>query len=295
MPHKHKAKVDASYYNLPPPKAAQSLSVKENATPKTTKPQTKSLKRKHARLDDDTPRAFTRLQSVYRPPRSGLDDGTRPSKQHKSSKATVAPLPLPTPKIQPHEPLSSFNARVDAALPFSGLSKRSHGGKEAEKGRQTKTERKMQKMQKEWREEEQRRRERLWEKEDETGIVGGEMSDLLKVAKKGKLKGGKTKNTGTENSAHRDDDDDDLWAHIKAVRIQGDNEKATNRSRGGLVGLHDVVLALPKWSNVTKGKKNFNNGKDNGGMKRQVDLAEERKNIVEGYRQMMRDKRGDDG
>lgn len=304
MPHKHKrdkGKNDASYYDLPPSKTAQSLPVKIAATTtNNTKPQPKLLKRKHPRLDDDTPRAFTRLRSGYPPPRSGLDDGTRPSKKHTCaysstrSKTIVPSLSLPVLTIQSHEPLSSFNARVDAALPLTGLSKRSNGGREVEKGRKTKTERKMQKLQKDWREEERRRKEKLSGEEDEAAIDGRGMSDLLKVAKNGKLIGGKRKRRGTGDSAHMGDDDDP-WAHIKAKGTEGNSEKAANGSRGPLIGLHDVVLAPPKWSQALKERENFNIGKVTGGLKRQVKLAEERKNIVENYKQMMRDKRGEDG
>jgi len=304
MPHKHKrdkGKNDASYYDLPPSKAAQSLPVKKaTTTTNTTKPQTKSSERKRPRLDDDTPRAFARLLSDYRPPRSGLDDGTRPSKKRKTSQLTTEskpiapPLSFSVPTIQAHETLSSFNARVDAALPFSGLSKRGGGGKEAEKERKTKTERKMQKMQNEWRAEERRRKEKLEESEDVAGLDEGGISDLPKVAKKGKRKGGRRKRIGGENGASMDDDDDP-WAHIKAKQIQGDDEKATNGSRGGLIGLHDVVLAPPKFPKANKEKEDFNIGKGTGGLKRQVELTEARKGIIEGYRQMMRDKRGEGG
>lgn len=304
MPHKHKrdkGKNDASSYDLPPSTSAQSLAVKKAATTMNTiMPQTKFLKRKHASLDDDTPRAFTRLRSGYRTPRSGLDDGMRRPQKYKSSnsntgsKTIVPSLSVPALTIQTHEPLSSFNARVDAALPLTGLSKRSGGGKEAEKERKTKTERKMQKMQKDWREEERRRKEKLWEQEDEAGIDGGGASDLMWFAKKGKRKGGKRKKGGAKHSAHMDDDDDP-WAHIKAKGTQDGDAKATNASKGGLIGLHDVVLAPPKWSKASKGKENLNIGKDVGGMKRQVELTEGRMNIVEGYRQMMRDKRRVDG
>lgn len=297
MPHKHKrdrGKIDVSCFDLPPSKGAHSLPVKKAATTTSnTKPQARSSKRKHARLDDDTPRAFTRLLSGYRPPRSGLDDGTRPSKKNKRSTpmaetSSAGPaLSLPAPTLQPRESLSSFNARVDAALPFSGLSKKSGAGKEAEKEKKTKTERKMQKMQNEWREEERRRREKLEQKRDEAGVDEGGIDDLLRVAKKTKRKGAK----GTVNGVDVMDDEEDPWAHIKAKRIQGDEERDVDGSRGGLVGLHDVVLAPPKLSKLAREKAYSVFGKGTNGLKRQVELTEARESIVEGYRQMMKDKR----
>lgn len=295
MPHKHKrdrAKNDASHYDLRPSKAAQSLPVKN-----TTLAKNPTKKRKRAQLDDDTPRAFTRLLTGYRPPRSGLDDGVRPSKKSKSSQPTTEtktiapPSTLPAPTIQPNEPLSSFNARVDAALPFSGLSRKSGGGKEVEKERKTKTERKMQKMQKEWREEEQRRKVKLEERDDEGGVDEGGVDDLLRVSKKVKRKGGKKKRAGNENEAHLDDDEDP-WAHIQAKRFEGGDASALKGSKGGLIGLHDVVLAPPKFTKLPRGKENHNIHKGTVGLKRQAELTEARQSIVEGYRQMMRDKRG---
>lgn len=291
MPHKHKrdkSKNDASSYDLPPINNAQSLPVKK-APPTTTDPS----KRKHARPDDDTPRAFTRLLTAYRPPRSGLDDGTRPSKKQNPTKTTmdhetIVPLTsLPTIRIQPHEPLSSFAARVDAALPFSGLSKKSGGGKNAERERKTKTERKMQRMQREWREEDRRRKEKAEEEEDHEAINEDGAVDPTKVARKGKKKGGKRKRGGGGVGAEVEDDEDDPWAHIRANR--------TDDSGAGLVGLHDVVLAPPKFTKVPKGKENVNIGQGAGGLKRQAELTEARRSVVEGYRQMMRDKRREEG
>ena len=295
MPHKHKrdrSKNDASHYDLPPSKSAHPLPVKSStSTITTTKPKPKPV-----HLQDDTPRAFTRLLTAYRPPRSGLDDGTRPSKKRKSSKISTSDdtveaslaTSLPPPTIQPHEPLSAFNARVDAALPFTGLSMKSGNGKDVATGRQTRMERKMQRMQREWREEEKRRKENLQEEKEEGAVDEEGPEELIKVRKK---RGKKRKNGSTENSAEMDDDDEDPWAHIKAKPI-GDGD---TRGIGGLVGLHDVVLAPPRFSKVPKGKENFGIRKGVGGLKRQEELSEARRSVVEGYRQMMREKRGEGG
>ncbi|KAK4692761.1 hypothetical protein P7C71_g4509, partial [Lecanoromycetidae sp. Uapishka_2] len=301
MPHKHKrdkSKTDLSFYDLPPSKRAQALPTSKSTSTNTdgkrsitnTKPNLISYKRKHASMQDDTPRAFTRLLTGYRPPRSGLDDGNRPSKKQKPTKLVAdentAPVlkALPTPTIQPFEPLSLFGARVDAALPFSGLTKKGGGGKEG-KERQTKTERKMQRMYREWREQDRRRKEKREEEADEKMDEGEE--EVLAM-KKGKRKSGKKKRGGPGNG-QRDDDDEDPWAHIQAKPI---DEVA---SRAGLVGLHDVVLAPPKFSKVPRGKKDLNIGKGEGGLKRQAELAEARRSVVEGYRQMMSQKRISDG
>lgn len=304
MPHKHKrdkSKSDASFYDLPPTKIAHPLPVKKLVTtPGKSGP--KPAKRKHAQLQDDTPRAFTRLLGDYRPPRSGLDDGMRPSKKarkkckckpgSKPDTVPLAPAPAAVPTIQPREPLSSFAARVDAALPFSVLSKKGGAAKEGGRERQTKTERKMQKMQKEWREEDRRRKEKLEEEGDENVDEQG-LDELVKTATKGKRKGGKKKRKGN-NQGGEVDDDDDPWAHIAAKRLEEEDAKTAPGSGSGLVGLHDVVLAPPRFSRVPKGKENL--GKDSGvGLKRQQELSEARMTVVEGYRQMMREKRGEGG
>ena len=303
MPHKHKrdkSKSDASFYDLPPTKIAHPLPVKRLTTA-AEKSGTKPAKRKHAQMQDDTPRAFTRLLGDYRPPRSGLDDGIRPSKKaRKQSKsgskpdtATLAPAPVAVPTIQPREPLSSFAARVDAALPFSGLSRKSGGVKEVGRERQTKTERKMQKMQKEWKEEDRRRKEKLEEAGNED-IDGDGWDESLRTAAKGKTKDGKNNRQG---SGHGDDfsDDDDPWAHLAAKRLEENGAKTPSGSGAGLVGLHDVVLAPPRFSKVPKGKAYLGIKKGVGGLKRQQELSEARMTVVEGYRRMMREKRGKGG
>ena len=300
MPHKHrrdKINDNPSCYDLPPSKSAHSLPAKRAKAGQNTQSHSKPTKHKHARLDDDTPKAFTRLLAAYRPPRSGLDDGNRPSKKRKTSKPTVEtkstnppPLSLPVPSIQPHEPLSSFNARVDAALPFSGLTRGNGGNKQASQGRKTKTERKMQKMQNEWRKEEQRRKEKLEEKEEEVDnrFDGHAVDDIARKAKKGKQKG--AKRSKGDDVYTEDLDDDDPWAHIKTKRAQ----ESSGGTSGGLVGLHDVVQAPPKLSKVPKGKNILKTERGSGGLKWQGELSEARKSVIESYRQMMVEKRAKD-
>lgn len=303
MPHKHKrdkSKSDASFYDLPPTKTAHTLPVKKLTT-MTAKPNTKPAKRKYAQVQDDTPRAFTCLFDNYRPPRSGLDDGIRPSKKTRRSSrfeskpdpTTPTPAPVAVPTIQPRESLSSFAARVDAALPFSGLSKRGGAAIEGSRERQTKTERKMQKMQKEWREEDRRRKEELEEEKGEDVDEEG-LDHLVKTTTRGKRKGGKKRRKGGDQSVVIDDDDDP-WAHIAAKRLEENGAKTAAGSGAGLIGLHDVVLAPPRFSRVPKREADFRIRKGVGGLKRQQELSEARMTVVEGYRQMMREKSGGGG
>lgn len=146
----------------------------------------------------------------------------------------------------------------------------------------------MQRMYKEWRTEEQRRREKRQEDDDEKegDVDEGGVNDMLSVTQNQKKKG---KKSGKRKRVD-DSEDDDPWAGIKAKKIEGVGEVKGGRG-GGLVGLHDVVQAPPKFTRVPKARGDVNIGKV-GGLKRQVELSEARRSVVEGYRAMMREKRG---
>jgi len=168
--------------------------------------------------------------------------------------------------------MSAFSARVDAALPVRGLTakgKKMEGG-----GRQTKTERKMQRMQREWRVEEERRRVK---REEERGWEGGN-AGAVGMVRRGEKKGGKRKD---------EEEEGDLWAGIAAKPLQ--------QEEGGLVGLHDVVLAPPKFRKMPGERyKVGGGGKGVGvGLKRQAELGEARRSVVEGYRALMRQRGGE--
>ncbi len=204
-----------------------------------------------------------------------------------NAEASLPPAhPEPTieaPTRQHNESLSSFAARVDAALPLSGVQKRSGTVKGLEDGRQTRTERKMQKMYKQWREEDKRMKEEAEEALSE--VVNKDDEDVVKAmgvleaSSKRQAKRRRGKQAAGDN---RSSDDEDPWARIKAKRKQ-------DESTGGLVGLHDVVQAPPRFTKVPKGSVAFKTGQ--GGLKRQAELGEARQSVVEGYRQMMKYKR----
>ena len=296
MPHERdKLKSDASFYDLPPNKIADNVPVKKNLTTTaiTANRKTKPAKRKHAQTQDDTPRAFTRLLGNYRPPRSGLDDGIRPAKKARRSlkvePANLAPASVAVPTIEPREPLSSFAARVDAALPFSGLSRKVSAAKQGGRERQTKTERKMQKMQEEWRKEDRRRKEKMEEERDKD-VDEEALDEIVKVASRGKSKGSKKRRKGGDHAGVTDNDEDP-WGYI-AVKRREENEAKTAAGPGaGLVGLHDVVSAPPRFSRVPKARADSCIKNRIGGLKRQHELSEARMSVVEGYRKMMREMR----
>ncbi|KAL8767014.1 MAG: hypothetical protein Q9209_006368 [Squamulea sp. 1 TL-2023] len=308
MPHKHRRlkETDASYHELPSTTVARPLPVSKIS--KTHQPQ-KVLNRKND-AKDDTPRAFARLMMYtstgHKTPR-GLDDGTKPlaSKKRKrgSNDEEQAAVAVPDsnhnseakiPRILPGERMAEYSARVDQALPVVGLVTKGKGVGGL-KERQTKTERKMQRMQKEWREEEARRRAKLQEaeeeaeEEEEEAEGGGRVT--LGATGKGKGRKGKRRKKKGGSGGEGSDDDDDPWAVVAANRKRQQEEKEKGEGKGGLVGLHDVVQAPPKFTKVPMKKVDVADVVRKGGLKRQMELSEARMSVVEGYRQMMRERR----
>ena len=302
MPHKHTRRTTlASSYDLPPTSLARPLSTYKpkilKSTPKvSSRPQTTPKPSSTAYTLDDTPRAFTRLISYCPPPRAGLDDGHEPKSRKRKRSAVSEAKPETTvkkpvvaagsaPRILPGESMSSFSARVDAALPVAGLTaKGKKAGAGIDRGRQTKTERKMQRMQKEWREEERRLKEKREEAQEEEMDKEDDYDALVAGWTTGK-KGGKRKGHGNDL-----DEEEDPWAHIAAKPVLHDEQKT--QATGGLVGLHDVVLAPPKFVRPPREKIIRIGGKNNVGvgLKRQAELGEARKQVVENYRAMVKEK-----
>ncbi|KAL9118172.1 MAG: hypothetical protein Q9187_005283 [Circinaria calcarea] len=226
-------------------------------------------------------------------PRPGLDDGIIKSKKRKRlaepSESTAQPAdPVKNPKIphiMPGERMSDFAARVDAALPVSGLIGKGGKGLPGVKAPQTKMERRMQRMQKEWREVEARRKEKLEAAMEEAEDEDEDLKISSRIPKSVSSKKGKRR---------KDSDDEDPWTAV------GKPQSAQITS-GGLVGLHDVVQAPPQFSKVPKNKFKIQNGaKINvldvpstaGSLRRREELGETRKSVVEGYRQMMKVRKG---
>ena len=320
MPHKHRlssSSQSALEHDLPPSALARPLSVtkaklkslspKHPASKHSPKPsftrngvlnqsRPTKIKRKRKDIDDDTPRAFTRLLSQYHPPpRSGLDDGApKPSKKRKTSATAmltaIESTSLQKPAILPGESLRDYSARVDAAIPVAGLAKGRHRTTELKdlKGlerRQTKAERKMQRMQKQWREEEARRKAKRDEEREEAEKM--ESGDEVTIHARQKTKKGKRGKSKMGGDVRADEDEEDPWAAVAKKRM--DTSAAEG---GGLVGLHDVVLAPPKLAKLREEKLKV--GEGSGGMgvglKRQAELSETRRRVVEGYRAMMKER-----
>ena len=229
---------------------------------------------------------------------SGLDDGFAKKQSKKRKRATENAEPVMDdkksqeliPTIKAGERLSDFAVRVNMALPVAGLVRNKRKDPLGLKGSQTKMERRMQRMQKDWREVEAKKKEKLEEareeaeeEDEETG--NGQRLSLAAGGKKSK-KGKRRKIIGKEGG-----DEDDPWAVLKAAR---------NNKSSGLVGLHDVVQAPPQFSKVPKEKFRVKNGarvdvadvpSAAGSLRRREELGQARRSVVEGYRKMMQGKR----
>ncbi|KAJ5800224.1 uncharacterized protein N7518_002292 [Penicillium psychrosexuale] len=264
--------------------------------------------------EDDTPKAFRRLmqyQQTGRRAPSGLETGERPNKRKrnatedstasskKPAKAAETQKPKPavkekteTPKIMPGERLAEFVARVDREMPLSQMTKSVKTGdaKNKEQHKRTKHEKHLLRLQKGWREQdakirdkEQEEREereeemeaelRQW-KEWEIEAAGGKK----KAAKKSKKKG-----TNANGDADSGDDDPDPWAKLK----KRDEERKRNPFE---VAKAPPQLVKPREIFKVRGGAKVdvaNVPAAVGSLRRREELAGERRNIVEEYRKLM--------
>ncbi|KAM0700593.1 hypothetical protein Q7P35_012314 [Cladosporium inversicolor] len=310
MPTKHTRKTqNANDFNLAPTTSAQPLaaytktgSKKTNAklapkrgTAKAKPKPASDLKPRRNRKDivegygvDDTPRAFQRLiaQQTNKRHLSGLDDGEdrrakKPKTAAKAAKDAEAQA-AEMPKIQPGERMSDYNARVDQAIKVSGLIQK---GKAVEgiKERRTKKEKQMHKLYATWREEEakiqeqkEEAREKQEELEEENAAKYGEEVNSV-------FKGKRARAIGESN-----DKEGDIWAELKL-------------KRGQKAKLNDVVQAPPELIKVREKFKPIRGAKvdvanvpvASGSLKKREELGDARREVIERYRAMMREQRGD--
>ena len=260
--------------------------------PNASTPTTSSIanvKSKKSRADrdlskSDTPRAFSRLFQPYRPPRSSEDDGVRRAKRRKviASSDVTDKSGLEANRSGPHVQNAKEHLRKDNGGKDPRPSKPKLSLKDLSKASKTRLEKKMQKMQKEWRLEDERlkaKRQKMGEEREgfvdeenveEMGVdVPSEGSRASKKRKKGK--------------------EVEIWE-------AAGTEKKSGRSSGqrGLVGLHDVVQAPPRLKRPGIFQSDHSKTAA-GGLKRQAELSEGRKQVIEGYRAMMKQKREADG
>lgn len=321
-----------STFDLPPTVFAKALPTYDPHKKKTNnkKNQNKKVEPKkkpsafETKLEngDDAPKAFRRLmqfqQDKAKPSSSGLDTGESrkrkrdagDDKQRKkknepaatSVKESAAGSDIP--KILPGEKMADFAARVDRELPLSAMKKSNKPASsdmpKIREERVTKHEKRLLKLQRQWREEEAQIRDKEnAEKEDREA----DMEDQLHLwkewaAEAGTGKGKKNPTTtkkknrgkGRDHQAGDSDidDDPDPWAKLK-------NPERMNKPANPL----DVAQAPPQ---LTKPKEKFkvrggarvdvaNVPAAVGSLRRREELAGERRNIVDEYRRKMAEKR----
>jgi hypothetical protein len=240
--------------------------------------------------------------------RKGLDDG--PSQKPKNAKARAGAndkngaeeaeeqdtvdseaQPQAIPKIMPGEKLSDFAQRVNQALPLSGLQKSGKKVEGLKDHRVTRHEKKLKRLQKGWREEEARIREKeaeerelAEEEQDEQDAMWEDKTvDFPTAGKSGKNKKGKKKLRAGEVDLK----EEDPW-------------KKLTREREQRKGLHDVVQAPPTFDRVPREIFKVKNGAKvnvgnvpnaSGSLRKREELGEERQTIIDTYRKLMAAKR----
>lgn len=294
---------------MPPSEIAKSLSTARGAKENgvfTTDQAPKKTKRKRKNDTDDTPKAFQRLMMFQQGKKlpKGLDDGVQKTKKQKKAEnaakegraAPVVENTAEMPTIRPGEKLSDFSARVDAALPVAGLiNKSGKNGKDplGLKVGRTKTEKRMHRMYAEWRVDEEKiqdkRQEAMEIAEEEQLDENGKVKVSWKMDDDETSSGKKKKGKGKKKKAigEIDDGDDDPWAVLKAKRGEGPNR------------LSDVYQAPPTFTRIPKEKFKVRGARVEvddvpraaGSLRRREELGEERKTVVEAYREMMQKNR----
>ncbi|KAK5047017.1 hypothetical protein LTR84_006959 [Exophiala bonariae] len=225
--------------------------------------------------EDDTPKAFARLmafQNEGKRVRSGLDDGLRqekkkkknnnkkdntnnggnktqteesPSTAHATANAATAPSHA-LPKILPGERLSDFSLRVDQSLPLTGVPK--HSTRNTVPGLDIKTpltkhNKRLARMQRDWRAQEAKIRDREEEaadedaeKREEEGLLwlGVDVESGVMAGKSGK---------GKKKRRREVADEGDPWKVLERKRREEERarereeaEAGVARGGGGFVG-----------------------------------------------------------
>ncbi|KAK2742931.1 hypothetical protein FQN57_005061 [Myotisia sp. PD_48] len=351
MPHKHKRKQDdESIYDLPPSARAKALPPRSTTifTESSNKASRKRKKPSHKNdPQDDTPREFARMMRHFQPSknepkpdtdvsekgnrkrkRDGSDSRNNNTKSTKNKTAQQADHAVGKPsselskiKILPGERISDFAARVDRALPLSNIAKHSADSNKAGKkdssfskireDRRTKHERRLLRLQSQWREDDAKFREKREEQQEEHDAENEEVNALWSQWEKEAGKGPKAKGKGQQGKKKKkkkdskkngidgedeedevEDSDGDPWAVLK--------KKKSGKTRS--TDPFDVALAPPE--KLVKPRELFKvhgvrgakvNVADvpvaSGSLRQREELATERQNIVEQYRRLMANKR----
>lgn len=216
--------------------------------------------------------------------RSGLDDGVDGKRLVAEPEAR---RDADTPRIRPGEDLRSFAARVDAALPVSGLAKKGviKDGKDelGLKVSRTRKERKMHKLYEQWRVEDRKIQEQKQEEQELAAEKEFDNDDALmpeSFAPTATTEDGDP--VDKKKSRRRNKNDDDPW--LELIRKRAEVK----------VGLHDVAQAPPQLhKRVSKplqvrGAAVDVDGipKSAGSLRRREELQAVRSDVVEAYRKI---------
>jgi hypothetical protein len=216
---------------------------------------------------------------------AGSDDDSKTTLNKANATADAKQIP----KIQPGESMAEYSARVDAALPLSGVAKSGKKIAGIADHRVTKHEKRLKRLQAGWREEEARIRDKeaeeaeLAEEElDEQALIWEDKTEEVVPGLKAngkKVKAAKRKKLVGEVDNHSEDE----WEALKKKREQRK-------------GLHDVVHAPPTFSKVPReifkvkngAKVNVNNVPNAAGsLRKREELGEERRTLIDTYRELM--------
>jgi hypothetical protein len=243
------------------------------------------------------------FQRTGKRPTHTLDDGTiqkgkkRKREAEDAAKAVGKATDMPantseTPtaeppkmKILPGERLADFAARVDQTLPITGLKTKGHSSKipgVRTEERKTKHNRRLERIQKEWREEETRRKEKLEEAMEEEEKDAERQERLWDGFKAGGSK--KTKKKKGDKLGSDQGDDEDPWAELE------DRKQDTKQKN-----LQDVVKAPPRLKGVKSNLKHYGTvGVDVrnvpgsvGSLRKREELGATRRSVIDEYRKMI--------
>jgi hypothetical protein len=213
-------------------------------------------------IEDDTPKAFARLMAFQNEGKripNGLDDGLKQKKGKGSQKKTKTSNPdsnssktqqgqaqsaessiqpgssitttvAPMPKILPGERLSDFSLRVDQSLPLTGVPKQ--GTRVNVPGLNIKTpltkhNKRLARMQRDWRTQEANIRDRKEEEEDDLAEKREE-EGLLWLG----VEAGKTGGKGKKKKKRDKEDEADPWKVLERKRREQERADAENGGRG---------------------------------------------------------------
>lgn len=262
----HCSRTDFRSFNLAPNSRARTLSVHQKSESIFTsdKERKEKLAEKHDQrrrkrsksgkgAEDDTPKAFARLMAFQKEGkrvRNGLDDGIREKKNKKGGKrqeqtqaeesvaASSATLPDHTalPKILPGERLSDFSLRVDQSLPLTGVPK--HSTRNPVPGLDIKTpltkhNKRLARMQRDWRAQEAKIRDReeeaadeMADKREEEGLLwlGVDVEAGVMAGKSGK---------GKKKRRREAADEVDPWRVLERKRREQEREREREEAGGG--------------------------------------------------------------